>query len=74
MTRRRKALSFAGLWIIAMGAASAWTLAPTKVRADVPQVTAPAPANLWTKGPVDSGNMVPGVLDYRSEPTRSYVG
>ena len=68
MTRRRRALPLAALSVMVVGgAASAWTLAPAKIRADVPRVTDPAPVDLWAKGPVDRDNMVQGVLDYRSE-------
>jgi len=67
MTRRRWGLSFAGLSVAAMGGASAWTLAPARVQADMPRAIEPAPADLWAKGPVDRDNMVQGVLDYRSD-------
>jgi len=71
MTRWRRALSFAALSVVVVGGtASAWTLAPAKVRADAPRVTDPAPVDLWARGPIDRDNMVRGVLDYRSEPAR----
>lgn len=67
MTRRR-ALSIAALCMAAMGgAASAWTLAPSKAHADTPRITEPTPIDPWAKGPVDRDNMVRGVLDYRGD-------
>ncbi len=50
------------------GGAVAWTLTPAKAHADAPKVTQPVPVDPWAKGPVDRGNMVQGVLDYRSAP------
>jgi len=70
MIRRRKALSAAALCIMAAGGAAAWTLTPSRVRADTPKVEQHVLADPWAKGPVDRGNMVQGVLDYRSDRVR----
>jgi len=71
MTRRHKALSVAALCVIATGGAAAWTLAPSQVHAaDTPKAEQPMREDPWAKGPVDRGNMVQGVLDYRSDHSR----
>jgi hypothetical protein len=44
-------------------------MVPGKAHADAPRAVEKAPVDLWTKGPVDRGNMVQGVLDYRSAQT-----
>ena len=67
MTHRR-ILSVTAAGLLLAGGAAAWTLTPAKVHADTPRIEQPAPVDLWAKGPVDRGNMVQGVLDYRSAP------
>jgi len=68
MMARRKTLSAAALTVLVAGGAAAWAFTPARVRADAPAtpVARPAPVDPWTKGQVDRGNMVQGVLDYRS--------
>lgn len=69
MTRRRKTLSVAALSVLLAGGAAAWAFTPARVHADPTNQTAAlaAPVDPWTKGPVDRGNMVQGILDYRSD-------
>jgi hypothetical protein len=68
MSRRRTALSLTAVCVLTAGGAAAWALTPAKVQAVTPTVVAqPVPQDIWAKGPVDSGNMVRGILDYRSD-------
>jgi len=71
MNARRKTLSAAALTVLVAGGAAAWAFTPTRVHADAPAtpIAQPAPVDPWSKGPVDRGNMVQGVLDYRSGQT-----
>jgi len=73
MKPRRKALSVATLSVLVAGGATAWTLTPTRVRADPPgaAATQTVPVDPWAKGPVDRDNMVRGILDYRSDQPRN---
>ena len=73
MTARRKTLSVAALGVLVAGGAAAWTLTPTRVRADPPAtaVARAVPVDPWSRGPVDRDNMVRGILDYRSDQPRN---
>jgi hypothetical protein len=64
----RRTWSVGAVCALVAGGAAAWALTPTKVHADPPVTLAqPAAADPWAKGAVDRGNMVQGVLDYRSD-------
>ena len=64
----RRSLSAVAVGLALAGGAAAWTLAPAKAHADAPRVEQPVQVDVWARGPVDRGNMVQGVLDYRSTP------
>lgn len=66
MTGWRKALSIASVCALLAGGAAAWSLTPAKVHADALATIEPAPRDPWAEGPMDRGNIVQGVLDYRT--------
>lgn len=72
MTGWRKALSITSLCALVAGGAAAWSLTPATVHADTPMAVEPTPRNPWAEGPVDRGNMVQGVLDYRTNAPASF--
>jgi hypothetical protein len=67
--RRVRTMSVAAVSLALAGGAAAWAMVPGKAHADAPRAVEKAPVDLWAKGPVDRGNMVQGVLDYRSAQT-----
>lgn len=68
MIRRRWTTPLLVLGLTAMSVgASAWAFAPTKVETITSARAEAAPANFWARGRVDQGNMIQGVLDYRSD-------
>lgn len=72
MTARRKALSLVAMAVLLAGGAAAWALAPAGPKPDAAPVAVAhaAPLDPWTRGPLDHGYMVAGILDYRSDSAR----
>ena len=66
----RRAIPVAAVSLVLAGSGAAWTLMPARAHADTPRIEQPVQVDPWAKGPVDRGNMVQGVLDYRSAPAR----